>query len=272
MRSGETQKQGHTEKALAIYEELGDLVGQSNVLNKLGVDAYHAGDWTAAREYYRRSRQARQKAGDSVRAAIITQNEALVLSDQGRLDDAEQLFRQALREFRAAEDQMATAVATSNLGGILTRRRRFGEWLQLLEQAVAELRTIGAGQFVVDAETRIAENVILSGDVERGDELVARVAAKVDAPGDSRRCQLHRIRAYAALGRGNRADALAFLESGVEDARANGNQYELALQLDALAKLTGDPATRAEADGVLEKLGIESVPLLPGEAVAASPS
>lgn len=263
MRSGETKKKGHTEKALAIYEELGDLVGQSNVLNKLGVDAYHAGDWTAARDYYRRSRQAREKAGDSVRAAIITQNEALVLSDQGRLDDAEQLFRQALREFQAAEDQLATAVATSNLGRILTRRRQFAGGLALLERALIELRAIGAGQFVVDAETRIAENLILSGGVARGEEMIEEVAAKVDSPSDDRHCQLHRLRAYAALGRGDRSRAIHHLETGVEDAREHGNQYELALQLDALAKLTSDPGRRAEADGVLEKLGIESVPLLP---------
>jgi len=266
MRSGETQKQGHTEKALAIYETLADLVGQSNVLNKLGVDAYHAGDWTAARDYYHRSREARQKAGDSVRAAIITQNEALVLSDQGRLDGAEQLFRQALREFQAAEDQLATAVATSNLGRILTRRQDFTGGLELLKRALGELRAIGAGQFVVDAETRIAENLILSGDIGEGEKMIQEISKKV-AVGDERHCQIHRLRAYAALQRGDRSDAVGFLESGVDEARGQGNQYELAVQLDALARITLEAGTRAEADAVLERLGIESVPLLPGELV-----
>ncbi len=268
MRSGQTQKQGHTERALSIYEELGDLVGQSNVLNKLGVDAYHAGDWTTAREYYRRSREARERAGDSVRAAIITQNEALVLSDQGRLDEAERLFKHARREFQAAQDQMAIGVAKSNLGRIHTRRRQFDEGLELLRDALEDLREIGAGQFVLDAETRIAENLILSGDVDGGERIIDEIAAKLASPTDDRHCLLHRIRAYAFLERGQVEKAEASLRHGIGDARSGGNQYELALQLDALAKLTDDPAVRDEADAMLQKLGIETVPVLPGGVLA----
>ncbi len=192
MRSGETQRQGHTERALAIYQELGNLVGQSNVLNKLGVDAYHDGDWIAAREYYRKSRESRQKAGDSVRAAMITQNEALVLSDQGHLDEAEHLFRQALREFQAADDHMAIGVVTSNLGRILTRRKQFAEGRELLEDALSELRAIGAEQFVIDAEIRIAENLVLSGDIDRGEEIMEDVATRLRSATDERHCLLHR--------------------------------------------------------------------------------
>ncbi len=269
MRSGQTQRQGHTERALSIYEELGDLVGQSNVLNKLGIDAYHAGDWTSAREYYRRSREAREKAGDSVRAAIITQNEALVLSDQGRLDEAEQLFKHARREFQAAQDQMATGVATSNLGRILTRRRQFTEGLELLETALKDLREIGATQFVLDAETRIAENLILSGDVGAGERMIDDIAANLSSPKDDRHCLLHRIRAYAFLQRGENAKARASLRHGIGDARSGRNRYELALQLDALAKLTDDSALRQEADSLLDALGIETVPVLPGVVLTA---
>jgi len=271
-RSGEQTKEGNTEKALSIYEEIGDLVGQSNVLNKLGVDAYHAGDWTAARSFYRRSKEARQKAGDSVRAAMITQNEALVMSDQGLLDEAEQLFAQARREFLAADDQMAIGVATSNLGRIATRSGRFEEGLALLEDAAGRLREIGAEQFLTDAETRIAENLVVSGATDRGEKMIEEISKKLPSPDDPRHCFLHRIRAYAALRQGKIEEAVRSLRHGVRDSREGHNQYELALQLDALAKLTelDEPGPiRLEADEVLARLGIENVPALPREPVAS---
>jgi class 3 adenylate cyclase/tetratricopeptide (TPR) repeat protein len=265
-RSGQKGTGANTEQALAIYEEIGDLVGQSNVLNKLGVDAYHSGDWTAARDFYRRSKEARQKAGDSVRAAMITQNEALVMSDQGLLGEAEQLLIQAQREFRAADDQMAIGVATSNLGRIATRSGRHEEGLRLLEEAVGRLRAIGAEQFVVDAETRIAENLVVAGDLDKGEQLIEDISAKLPSSEDPRHCFLHRIRAYASLRRGKVDDAIRSLEHGIRDSREGDNQYELALQLDALAKLTeaAEPgAVRREADEVIARLGIEGVPDLP---------
>ena len=36
----------YREQALPIYEEIGDLIGQANVLNNLGVDAYFEGAGT----------------------------------------------------------------------------------------------------------------------------------------------------------------------------------------------------------------------------------
>ena len=38
----------HRDRALPIYEELGDLVGQGNVLNNLGIEAYFEGRWDDA--------------------------------------------------------------------------------------------------------------------------------------------------------------------------------------------------------------------------------
>ena len=45
--------------ALEIFVELGDLVGQGNVLNNLGISAYYRGAWDEALEHYGASRDAR---------------------------------------------------------------------------------------------------------------------------------------------------------------------------------------------------------------------
>ena len=46
-------------EALSMYEQLGDLVGQANVLNNLGVRAYYQGHWDLALDYWNRGRAAR---------------------------------------------------------------------------------------------------------------------------------------------------------------------------------------------------------------------
>ena len=53
--------------ALPIYEELGDLLGQANVLNNLGIDAYYEGRWQEALDLYERSR--RRASGSATSSA-----------------------------------------------------------------------------------------------------------------------------------------------------------------------------------------------------------
>ena len=57
-------------KALEMYQGSGDLVGEANVLNNLGIEAYFAGDWSAAVEYYSVSRDLRRQAGDVVGGGV----------------------------------------------------------------------------------------------------------------------------------------------------------------------------------------------------------
>lgn len=75
-------------RALAIFEELSDLVGQGNALNNLGIGAYFRGEWEQALELYGRSRDARARAGDVVGAATEENNIAEILSDRGAAEAA----------------------------------------------------------------------------------------------------------------------------------------------------------------------------------------
>ena len=81
------------ERALAIYEELGDFAGMGHTLNNLGIGFYYAGRWDEAVASYRRGREALDRAGDVVGEATLANNEGEILSDQGRLEDAEAPFR-----------------------------------------------------------------------------------------------------------------------------------------------------------------------------------
>ncbi len=78
----------HSERALEIYAELGDLSSEAAVLLNQGGFAFYQGRWDEAVALFERSRAARQRTGNDVDAAMGSCNIAEVLTDQGRYEDA----------------------------------------------------------------------------------------------------------------------------------------------------------------------------------------
>ncbi len=83
--------------ALPIYEEVGDLLGQGNVLNNLGIDAYYEGRWDQALDLYGRSQAFRQRVGDVVGAAASANNIGEIKSDQGHFQSARRALHRGAR-------------------------------------------------------------------------------------------------------------------------------------------------------------------------------
>jgi tetratricopeptide (TPR) repeat protein len=71
-------------------------------------------------------------------------NEGEIVSDQGKLEEAEALFLEAQRVWRAARYPVGVALATSNLGRVAARVRRFDEALELLSEALAAFEALGS--------------------------------------------------------------------------------------------------------------------------------
>ena len=112
---------GYTDAALELFRAVGDLVGEANVLNNIGVRAYFAGDWELAADRYEASRLLRQQAGDVVGEGILTNNLAEVLSFQGHYQRAETLLVQARNRMARAGYRVGAAYAATNLAMVLAR-------------------------------------------------------------------------------------------------------------------------------------------------------
>jgi tetratricopeptide (TPR) repeat protein len=243
--------------ALPIYEELGDLLGQANALNNLGIDAYYEGRWDEALAFYERSRNARERIGDVVGAATIANNIAEIYSDQGRIVEAEELFRRVLATCESAGASFMIAAVTSNLGRAAARAGRFDEARRLLTAALDALREVEAVSFVHETQVRFAEAAALSGNTEEA----WAAAAGVDELGDgtstpSVQALLHRVRASVHAQRGEQAEAEHELERSLEIAQRNDALYEVALTLDVRARLRSDAALAAEARRLLDALHV----------------
>src|SRR5919198_114622 len=100
--SGQIDKAIYSEQALKLYEELDDLRSQGIVLNNLGIIAQERSRWDDALALYRRFLEITELTGNRQNASLAKYNIAEILSDQGRLDEAETLLREVIRVWRAS--------------------------------------------------------------------------------------------------------------------------------------------------------------------------
>jgi len=266
---GDSKRDAFRGLSLPIYEELGDLLGQANVLNNLGIDAYYEGRWTEALDLYERSREARRRIGDVVGAATITNNIAEIKVDQGHLAEAEELFKETHSVCEAAGNRLLALVAQSNLARVAARSGRLDEAISLLQTAVEGFREIGAGSFVLEAEARLAECSLLAGNhveaLRQASEALARSLAGGSAV---LQAMLYRLRGYALLHALDARGAEESFEESLRCAERAGAEYELALTLDARARLTairgGSPEEDEERSrAIVERLEVISTPDIP---------
>jgi class 3 adenylate cyclase/tetratricopeptide (TPR) repeat protein len=255
---GDPRRRDVRNRALPIYEELGDLLGQANALNNLGIDAYYEGRWDEALDFYERSRHTRERIGDIVGAATMANNIAEILSDQGQIPEAESLLRKVVETADATGHALLGAVAKGNLGRAASREGRLDEAVDLLETACAALEAIDAGGFVVEMRARLAETAVFAHDPDR-----ALAVGDVTSETPSVQALIHRTRGYALLQLAQHDRAYEEIERSLAIAREAGALYEVALSLRARALARASPGDRTESDGLLEVLNVVRVPNVP---------
>ena len=251
--------------SLPLFEAEGDLVGQANVLNNLGMDAKEQGHWAEALDYNERSLAVRDQAGDVIGAAIAQNNSGEILLDQGHLDEAEKRFRIALRAWRRSNYAVGVAMATCYLGRLEARRGHVEESRALFEEALERYERINASYFAVEAQIfRLEAEAMfgnpsgrgadgaLSADAERlGDPLMLAIVTRTNAWIE---CLAGRFEAAETLA--TEAESLA---------RSIQYPYEAALALMVRATSRAargiDPrADRDRAHALLDSLGVVSLP------------
>ncbi len=258
----------HFERALSIFEDLGNVKRQGDVLTYFGAMAVWEGRWDDAVELHERGRERSVRAGDVVGAAIASMNIAEIRSDQGRLEEAEGPLRDALRVFRAAHYPELVSMDCSILGRMLSRSGQHDEATRLLSEAVEQADLADAKLIKICVLGFLAEDLTRR---ENADEALACIeraydqARPIGGPGGYEPL-LERVRGEALMLRGDLDNAADALERGLAAARAGSAELELMLILRsrrALSVRRGEPASpseNAEADTIAERLGIVSAP------------
>jgi tetratricopeptide (TPR) repeat protein len=263
---GSSQSISYLERALPIYEELSDFRGVGAVLNNLGIQHYHEGRWKEALESYRASRDAKLRAGDDLGAVIESNNEAEILSDQGKLDEAEPLFEEMVRLSRAAGFRIGLAVGLSNIARLASRGRRYDEAHAWFDEAVALFEQIDARRYVTEVRTRIAECMVYAGRYgEALDIAAAQLEAAHASPAAGLEALVERTYGYALWQARRPDEARPHFDRSLQIARELNAPFELALTLSAMAdvRFPDADALRTESDKILAGLGVISVPTVP---------
>ena len=132
---GRFDKVENSERAAAIYQELGDLSALAEVYNNSGASAYYQGQWDEAIELYEKASDARRRSGDLVEAAEGMNNIGEIYSDQVDSTRRRSVFNEVHRVYRSAENIVGIAFALGNLGRVAYRSGRCDEATVLLETA-----------------------------------------------------------------------------------------------------------------------------------------
>jgi class 3 adenylate cyclase/tetratricopeptide (TPR) repeat protein len=275
---GDFDQLTHSERALEIYVELGDVSGEASVLQNLGGFAFYRGRWDEAVALFERSRDARLRTGNDVDGAIATCNISEVLVQQGRFEEAERQLGEALRVCRAADYRSGTAFARSLLGRIAAHTGRPEEADDHFDAARREYSAAGLDGDVEETDTHRVECLVLQGRARDAlalaDETMRATAGDDSVERDLAR--LERVRGYALLQLGDHAAANVAFDTSLDAARARDADYEVALSLLALARLAragGDleatSAFEAEGHAILEPLGVRAVPDFPVAVIPA---
>jgi class 3 adenylate cyclase/tetratricopeptide (TPR) repeat protein len=259
----------HAHQALGIWKRLGNRPWEeARALNQLGIRAYFEGRWDVAVDYYRESKLACDRAGDQFTGAVEMGNMAEVLSDQGRLVEAEPLLRDALQVWRAAQAPSFVAFGKSQLGRLAARSGRFGEALELLRSARDDYVRDGEHAEVLETDARIAECLVLQGAFAE-----ARAAADdalVRASSNSAVLPqiplLQRVRGLALANLGDVEAAVGALEASLSGAHERRARHEEAWTLHALVTLRRtieldafDETVEERQAALFEQLGIIDV-------------
>lgn len=284
---GEFDAGAHAERALELWQELGDLGWQGRVLVQLGIRGYYTGDWRAALERYAQAREVFDRAGDLWGASVCAGNIAEIYVEQGRLEEALEPTRLALRAAKVAGARSFIALWTAQLGRIAIREGRSAEGLELLREAEEIYTADGEVASALTVQAQIAAGLALAGHCAQS-LATARTALeqlpKVPGAGEAEPL-LQRARGFALVGLGRREEAAAAFRESLAAARARSARRDIALGLDALIRHAEAPLAQqaewaTERDALVELLGIEqlgaagaeaaAVPIVPEQVTAAA--
>jgi class 3 adenylate cyclase/tetratricopeptide (TPR) repeat protein len=249
---------------LPLFEQIGDLMGQANVLNNLGADANDESQWLEALGYYERGRALFETVGDALGAATAALNIGEILSNQGRLDEAEPLFENALRACRRSGYEVGVAVATCYYGRLLARRGDYDAARAMLADALDRFERIGASYYVVETKAFQLECEVLAGTAEAAaTEPVLEAARAVGDP--LLEAIVLRAQGWAYLVAHEYDDALRVADRCLALSVEVGSRYETALahvlRGQALSATGSDPAAdNAAARAILTELGVVALP------------
>ena len=159
------------QKALTISEELGDKTVMSKCYNGMGLATKAHGDYDRAVELYEKSQAISQELGDKAGLSMCYINMGTVANCQGDYDRAMELYEKSLVICRELDDKVGMGKCYGNMGLVADNRRDYERAMELYEKDLAICKELGNKAGVAACYSNMANVLYARGDHECAMEL-----------------------------------------------------------------------------------------------------
>lgn len=249
-----------SQQAVEIYRRLGLYERSVAVLNNLGAFSYYDGDWDRSVDWYGQSVEAAERSGNVVVAANTRTGIAEVYNGQRRFEEAIKLVEEAERVIRSSNAdeflvfaRLQSARARAGLGQLEEVET---ELTDLLESRIS----VPGSEFTGEIAVVLAETLVSLGKPSAALDVLDRLEVEDPDAAAEVGVGIQRVRAAAYGRQGNTTQALASLESALQDAVEGEELFGEVLVREALETLQVEPnpANSARLQELRGRLGIEA--------------
>ena len=272
VRTGRHAEAIHMDRALELYEELGDRVQVANALNNLGNTAFFGLRWNEAADFWAKSAEASAAVGDLATTALAHVNGGDLRVNQGRLEEALALLGPARRTLESYGYRAATAWAEMCLGRATAFHGDLEGGIALERSALDHFDEIGSHMESLEACTRLAEVLVFGRRFSEAGDALALAHELERHVGDNPLAPLVK-RVELTLAASSAADStmvLTNLGGFLDRAESVGATYEALVVLTIAERLGDSDGTdrHEEIRRLTKELGIVTLPMLASGPVA----
>ncbi|RPI65225.1 MAG: hypothetical protein EHM43_12945, partial [Ignavibacteriae bacterium] len=164
----------HFQHALAIYEDLGDRAGVGVVTGNMGNVFQLTGSYPSALEHFRRALEMHEELGNRYGVAIVTGNIGSVYSSTGSYAEALDHYRASRGLHEELCDLDGVAIVTCNMGNVYSLTKSYPEALEHFTQALKILEELGNPAGIALVTGNIITALLDRQEVQEAAELLER--------------------------------------------------------------------------------------------------
>lgn len=165
---GERQKAfNYYVQALPIFRAIGDRTGEVTILHNIGMIYDSLGERQKALDYYEQALPLRRAIGDRSFEALTLNNIGAVYDSLGEGQKALDYYGQALPLFRAVGDRQGEATTLNNIGAVYVSLDEWQKALDCYEQALPLFRVLKDRSFEAKTLNNIGRVYFSLGDKQK---------------------------------------------------------------------------------------------------------
>jgi predicted ATPase/DNA-binding SARP family transcriptional activator/predicted negative regulator of RcsB-dependent stress response len=170
------------EKAMALYQEMGDAFGVAKMNFYQGSFEWHFGNYEDAMAKLQAGRDMFERFGDPRWSALCCAGLGLVAYEREDYRQAKQLLTEALDRFKQLGSRHWMANAEANLGLVLAKMGDHQGALQGYRRALAILEEVEDWPWVAEVHSNIGRSLLATGDLEGAKEsFTASMSTSLDS-------------------------------------------------------------------------------------------